>query len=414
MDDKDDITGNDIPPSSDSEGAGGPDGGRDDYSLKAESPGKQNGINQGIPAVASGGTKNVFFLAITIIVAGILIFNIFSSDDIEQQSQEEKKETGGIVQKTEDFIPPPPPALPPPPPPAPPPPPPPSSSSSEDGTDGEGMVSENAGSPLMKGLSLPPERRKANAVVSGDALPAGSFLEGGVEGGTEKTGIGKPTSVQVDATLAGNPIDMIAQGKIIDSVLETAINSDLSGILRAVVSRDVYAEAGKRILIPKGSRLVGSYDVTVKRGQSRVFIVWNRVLRPDGIDVVITSPGSDQLGRAGVEGNVDDRYLDVFSNAILFSSMTVAFAYGAEKAIDSEGLSEKENTSGSVTTSGKPSDIAVVEAIDDFGDVVKKVATEVVDLRPTITIDQGTPMKVFVNKDLLFPNVITSEVVYIK
>lgn len=251
--------------------------------------------------------------------------------------------------------------------------------------------------------------------MSGDGnIIAGVTLEGGVEGSKKPDSLLDTPAPQVDATTAGDPANMIAQGKIIDAILETAINSDLSGILRAVISRDVYAEAGKRILVPKGSRLIGTYDVSVKRGQSRIFIVWNRVLRPDGVDIVITSPGSDRLGRAGVEGNVDGKYLEIFSNAVLFSSLTVAFAYAAEKAISSEGLSERENTSGSVTTTGKPSDVAVVEAIDDFGDVVKNVAQEVVDLRPTITIDQGTRMKVFVNKDLKFPGTIESQVVYIK
>ena len=106
--------------------------------------------------------------------------------------------------------------------------------------------------------------------------------------------------------------------------------------------------------------------------------------------------------------------MDIFSNAILFSTLTVGFAYAVESAIDSDGISERENTSGSVTTTGTPSDVAVVEAIDDFGDVVKNVAQEVVDLRPTIVVDQGTVMKVFVNKDLKFPSIIKSDVVFIK
>jgi type IV secretion system protein VirB10 len=282
-------------------------------------------------------------------------------------------------------------------------------------------VVSGSSSVAKKGLSLPEERRKSSMVVSGGGFAdafgkggGGKTLEGGVAGDGDQVFLENTNAAQVKATLAGEPINMIAQGKIIDAVLETAINSDLSGIIRAVVSRDVYAEAGKRILIPKGSRLVGSYDISVKRGQSRVFIIWNRVLRPDGVDVVITSPGSDRLGRAGVEGVVDGKYLDIFSNAILFSSITVAFAFAAESAINSDGLSEKENTSGSVTTSGSPSDIAVVESIGDFGDVVSNVASEVVDLRPTITIDQGTRMKVFVNKDLKFPSIFQSDVVFIK
>ena len=376
----------------------------------SQDPGRSPMASSGVPAVASGGTKNIFVIAIFVIVAGIMLFNIFSGDD-EVQKTEDK--TGQVAQTGADLVPPPSDPVPPAPPvpPPPPPPPPPSGDFTETPS---GQTDAPVQEPAKKGLMLPPERRKAGVLVSGGDTAISGFLEGGAEGSGGSDKLEDTTAAQVKASKAGEPINMIAQGKMIDAILETAINSDLSGTLRAVVSRDVYAEAGKRILIPKGSRLIGSYDVSVKRGQSRIFIVWNRVIRPDGIDIIITSPGSDRLGRAGVEGHVDDKYLEVFSNAILFSSMTVAFAFAAESAVDSEGLTERENTSGSVTTAGKPSDVAVVEAVDDFGDVVKKVAQEVVDLRPTITIDQGTRMKVFVNKDLKFPGVIDSEVVFIK
>jgi type IV secretion system protein VirB10 len=196
----------------------------------------------------------------------------------------------------------------------------------------------------------------------------------------------------------------LAQGKIIDAVLETAINTDLSGILRAVVSRDVYAEQGRRILVPKGSRLVGSYDTQIKRGQSRIFVIWNRVITPNGIDMIINSPGSDQLGRAGVEGKVDNKYFEVFGNSILLSTISVAFAFATEEITGADGLSEQENTTGSITTTGSPSDVAVVNAIEDFGSVVNEITQDVVSIKPTITVDQGTRLKVFVNKDVVFPS----------
>jgi type IV secretion system protein VirB10 len=166
----------------------------------------------------------------------------------------------------------------------------------------------------------------------------------------------------------------------------------------------VYAEQGRRILVPKGSRLVGSYDTQIKRGQSRIFVIWNRVITPNGIDMIINSPGSDQLGRAGVEGKVDNKYFEVFGNSILLSTISVAFAFATEEITGADGLSEQENTTGSITTTGSPSDVAVVNAIEDFGSVVNEITQDVVSIKPTITVDQGTRLKVFVNKDVVFPS----------
>jgi type IV secretion system protein VirB10 len=256
-----------------------------------------------------------------------------------------------------------------------------------------------------KKAQIAPARLKSpmGAATGGGSPIKGLQLEGGAEATKGLANYPKTTAAQVQASRAGDPEAMIAQGKIIDAVLETAINTDLSGILRAEVSRDVFAEAGQEVLIPKGSRLIGTYDTAVKRGQKRVYIIWNRVIRPDGIDMIITSPSSDQLGRAGAEGEVDNKYLEIFSNSILLSTIQVAFAYAAQEATGSEGTTQKENTTGSVQTTGKPADLAVVDAVNSFGSTVKSITSDLVSVRPTITVEQGTRIKVFVNKDVIIP-----------
>ncbi|MEK6734195.1 MAG: TrbI/VirB10 family protein, partial [Pseudomonadota bacterium] len=120
----------------------------------------------------------------------------------------------------------------------------------------------------------------------------------------------------ISATYIGDMQRVIAQGKVIDAVLETAINTDLPGTLRAVVSNDVFSESGKNVLIPRGSRLVGTYASNVTFGITRVQIAWSRVIRPDGIDIKIASPSIDNLGRTGTEGKVDDHTLRNLSTAL--------------------------------------------------------------------------------------------------
>lgn len=207
------------------------------------------------------------------------------------------------------------------------------------------------------------------------------------------------TEVEVAGKLT-NLNTVIAQGKILNAVLETAINTDLPGTLRAIISRDVYAESGRHVMIPKGSRLIGTYNTGILRGQRRVMIVWTRVLTPDGTDIKIDSPGIDSLGRAGMEGHVDNKYFESFSAALLTSMITVGIAVAADGVGDS---TTTNNTDGSTTTSGDAGATAANTAVNAMGTVGNDIIRSALDLRPTITVDQGTRINVFVNKDLAFP-----------
>lgn len=201
----------------------------------------------------------------------------------------------------------------------------------------------------------------------------------------------------------GDTTSTIAQGKMIDAVLETAINTDLPGMLRAIVSRDIYAEQGRSILLPKGSRLVGTYNTGIRRGQKRVYVVWTRVIRPDGIDVMVNSEGVDQLGRAGVAGEVDSKYMEIFSSAFLTSVLTLGAATAVEGMVDDPQVSRRLFNDGSIETTGSPTSIAGVELVQNVGRAANMLIDEFIDIRPTITVNQGTPLKVFVNRDLIFP-----------
>ena len=121
------------------------------------------------------------------------------------------------------------------------------------------------------------------------------------------------------STSLGDRELIIAQGKLIDAVLESAVNTDQPGMLRALVANDIYGDSGRTVLLPRGSRLIGQYNSDVARGQSRVFVIWQRVIRPDGIDVQLDSGGTDSLGQAGVEGKVNNHFWTMFGAATLLS-----------------------------------------------------------------------------------------------
>ncbi|WP_051749135.1 TrbI/VirB10 family protein [Nevskia soli] len=172
--------------------------------------------------------------------------------------------------------------------------------------------------------------------------------------------------------------DRIAEGKMLAATLETALSSDLPGKLRAVVTSDVWSEDGSRKLILKGSRLIGDYRSGLVRGQTRVFVIWTRLLEPDGTDVAIGSPGTDDLGRAGLTGDIDRHFVERFGAAFLLSLI------------------------GSATTASQGGNTFVINTSQGFGQVAQDSLQDSINIPPTIYVDQGTPVQVFVARDLVF------------
>ncbi|HSQ97299.1 MAG TPA: TrbI/VirB10 family protein [Rickettsiales bacterium] len=197
----------------------------------------------------------------------------------------------------------------------------------------------------------------------------------------------------------------ILQGKVISAVLETAIDTDVASTVRAVITRDVYAEEGKNILIPKGSRIIGSYESSVKSGQTRVTINWNRIIRVDGMSLNISSIGSDRLGRAGVPGDLDNRYAQRLANSFLASVISVGSAIAAEKVSDSTGITSTVSslTGETTTTSGSASDYALINATEDFMDEAQDIVDDIAEQGPVIRIPQGERVMIMVTQDLTLP-----------
>ena len=206
---------------------------------------------------------------------------------------------------------------------------------------------------------------------------------------------------RVEATRIGNLRRTIAQGRIIQATMESALNTELPAPIRAIVSRDVYGESGNVPLIPKGSRLIGTYNTAIGAGQSRVFVVWTRVIRPDGVDVMINSPLVDQIGQAGIGGQVDSKFQEIFSRSVMASVVGIAFAIGTDKI--SGGQTTTSNTAAGTSTTGDVTSTATVNALNRLGATTDGFLQKLIGVNPSILVDQGTPVNVFVNRDLIFP-----------
>ena len=188
---------------------------------------------------------------------------------------------------------------------------------------------------------------------------------------------------------------MILQGAVIPGVLETAIQSDLPGMVRAVMSRDVRSFDGRRVLLSAGTRLVGEYSSAVARGQSRVFIIWKRAIRPDGLSIALDSFGTDPLGRSGVAGRVNRHLLERFGAAAVLT--LIGGASELLVGLAQEGVNEAGSR---VQIDAR---INAAEGLADNAQGVAELALQdTIDVPPTIHVAQGTRIQIFTTRDLDF------------
>jgi type IV secretion system protein VirB10 len=178
------------------------------------------------------------------------------------------------------------------------------------------------------------------------------------------------------ATRLADPARTITQGTLIPAILETAIDTDLPGYVRAVVSEDVRSFDGTRVLVPRSSRLIGQYKSGLAAGQTRAYVMWTRLIRPDGVSVALASPGIEYSGRSGLSGEVNSHFFKRYGAAGLLSVIG--------------GIGSLVSTGASVVISGSSSSAASA-AVQHDGQIP-----------PTIRVPQGQPIRVFTARDLDF------------
>jgi type IV secretion system protein VirB10 len=217
-------------------------------------------------------------------------------------------------------------------------------------------------------------------VTQAPAIPSVVFDRTFQPVGSGTAANGTTAAGRVTAERFVRPSQTIPQGTVIPAVLETALDSTRPGAARALVQRDIYSFDGTRILIQRGSRLYGEYESGLEAGQSRALIQWTRLIRPDGVTIALDSPSSDPLGRAGVKGKVDSKFLQRFGGAILQSVLDIGV-----------GLATQEVGSG------------VVVALP--GSTQNLQVQDRNTVQRTLKIKHGTSVSVFVAQDLDFSTV---------
>jgi type IV secretory pathway VirB10-like protein len=196
----------------------------------------------------------------------------------------------------------------------------------------------------------------------------------------------QPTrTTAVAAGVMPDPRFLLPKGAFIDCTLETAIDSSLPGMTTCITATDVWSADGSVVLLERGTKLVGETRGEVRQGQERLFVLWSEARTPAGVIVELASPGTDELGRSGVTGEVDTHFAARFGAAILISLIDAGTA----------ALVASQSNGGS----------SVVIAPQGASDVVAEVLRQTVNVPPTIRVAQGGRMQVLVARDVSFAEV---------
>lgn len=267
-----------------------------------------------------------------------------------------------------------------------------------------------SGMPSMESLrsQMPSllERRMEDA--SGGGMMGGGAPAGGQQGGMNPqdyaammAGQGQtvrsgPADGMTSAAPLYQPDTLLLRGTYIRCVLQSRVISDYPGYTSCIVTEPVYSVNGKRLLLPRGSKVQGSYGRDELIGE-RVNVTWDRVTTPTGLDINMTSPGVDVLGSAGHPGHYNAHWGQRISSALLISILSDAFKYAAAEngppttAIGNGVLVQNPYESTTARTMERMANMAMERNMSR---------------PPTVTINQGTVVAIYVSRDVDFSSVI--------
>ncbi|WP_458070027.1 TrbI/VirB10 family protein [Rhodanobacter sp. BL-MT-08] len=255
-----------------------------------------------------------------------------------------------------------------------------------------------------RGPTLLERRIGANDSAGGGYGQQASGQQGaGVPGFPGQPGAARPGGLggeQPDVATSAQPLlnadTLMLRGTYIRCVLETRIISDIPGFTSCVVTEPVYSFTGRRLLLPKGSKVLGKYD-SGPTGD-REAVIWDRVVTPNGIDVNMASPGVDNLGGSGHPGYLDSHWGSRIGSALLISMLSDAFKYEGEK----HGPTSTTISDGGVATQS-PYQSNTAQTLQDLSNQAVQASA---NRRPTLTINQGTVVNIYVAKDVDFSGVV--------
>ena len=239
------------------------------------------------------------------------------------------------------------------------------------------LSAQNQGQPIPPGGPLPqpgitPEDQRRLQEMQDRKL---AFVNGPIDRRTvSQDRLANPASPYV-----------VQAGTVIPAALLTGIQSDLPGQVTAQVTEHVFdTPTGKFLLIPQGARLIGQYDSQISFGQKRVLLVWNRIMLPDGKSIVLErQQGADARGFSGLEDEVDYHWWDLIKAAALSTLLSVGAEVGSDRDESDLVRALRRGSQDSINNTGQ------------------QLVRRQLNIQPTLTIRQGFPVRVIINRDLV-------------
>jgi type IV secretion system protein VirB10 len=195
------------------------------------------------------------------------------------------------------------------------------------------------------------------------------------------------TFASVKASKLAHRDYLMPQGAMIDCGMDTKIDTTVPGMVSCTVSQNVYSENGRTLLVERGSKFTGEYRSSLRQGQARIFVLWNRIRTPNGVVVNIASPGTDPLGGSGLTGYVDTHFWARFGGAIMLSLIQDSIKTLGNIIADNRGSNNNINYSNTETAGEK----MAVEALRNS-----------INIPPTLYKNQGERISIFVARDVSF------------
>ena len=216
---------------------------------------------------------------------------------------------------------------------------------------------------------------------------AGSGGDLGASGGMAEMLTSTRTGTR-KAGMLGNRNFILAKGSFIDCALQTRLDSTVPGMTACVITRNIYSDNGKVLLIERGSTVTGEYKANMRQGMARIFVLWSRIKTPNGVVIPLDSPGTDQLGGGGVPGYIDNHFWQRFGGALMLS------------LVDDVARGLTSNTGSGVNSQFN---------FNSTGDATQNMAAEAlkytINTPPTLYKNQGEQVGIYVARDLDFSSV---------
>lgn len=234
---------------------------------------------------------------------------------------------------------------------------------------------------------IPAKHKKAALLVAHKNAPAIISQKRLSAGVTVYAQPAAKKSVSVDHVIRAAGGRFLLAGEVLHAVLESAIQSDFAGPVRAILSEPAYSYRGMNQVLPAGTRIIGVYQNSVQAAQVRVGIEWQRMILPNGRSVVFSAPAVDPLGRVGVHATrINTHFWKRFGEASLYSLLSA----GAQLA---GGSSADTLTAGQLLRS---------QLSSSFADTAMHDLEENKNIAPTIYLDPGSEISIFVRRDMEF------------